>query len=94
MKIQELTGYIKTFTIEDIQILKKVVIIKRLQMMETGKIYFYNLVQSLHKQIVSRGRQTLVGPVVQSEGHQRVKSISFTGLTVLLIYSFCPVKYL
>lgn len=56
MKIQELPGYIKTFTIEDIQILEKVVILKRLEMIETGKIYFYHLVQSLQKQIVPRGR--------------------------------------
>lgn len=40
MTIQKLPGHIKTFTTEDIQILEKVVTLKRLEMMETRKDIF------------------------------------------------------
>lgn len=39
MKIQKFPRDIKAFTTEDIQILEKVVTLKRLEMMESGKIF-------------------------------------------------------
>ena len=47
MKKQKLLGDVKTFTIEDIQILEKEGILKRLKKMKTAKSYFYHLVQGL-----------------------------------------------
>ena len=58
MKIQKLPRDIKAFTIEDKQLLEKVVTRKRLEMMESGKRYFYHLFQSQHKQIVPGGRES------------------------------------
>lgn len=87
MKIQNLSRDIKAFTIEDIQILEKVVTLKRLERMESGKRYFYHLLQSLHKQIVPGGRKSILGAVVQFERHHKAKDISLTGLTVLFIPS-------
>lgn len=42
MKTKKLPGDIKAFTIEDIQTLEKVFILKKLERMETGKSYFYH----------------------------------------------------
>lgn len=89
MKKQKLLGDVKTFTIEDIQILEKEVILKRLKKMKTGKRYFYHLVQGLCQDIVPEGSGSLLGAVIQFNRHQ--ESTSLTGF-VIIIYTFLPEK--
>lgn len=93
-KYRKLPRDIKAFTTKDIQILEKVVTLKRLEMMDSGKRYFYNLVQSLHKQSVPGGRDSLLGAVVQFERHLKAKGIFLTGLTVILIPSKKMLSYI
>lgn len=84
MKIQKLPRDIKAFTIEDKQILEKVVTRKRLEMMESGKRYF----SIYFKASISRlclEAESLLGTVVQVERHLKAKDISLSGLTVVLI---------
>lgn len=61
--------------------------------MDSGKRYFYNLVQSLHKPSVPGGRDSLLGAVVQFERHLKAKGIFLTGLTVILIPSNKMLSY-
>ena len=90
MKKQKLLGDVKTFTIEDIEILEKAVILKRLKKMKTDKSYFYHLVQGLCQQIVPEGSGSLLGAVIQFNRHQ--KSTSLTGFVIIFIYAFLPKK--
>ena len=90
MKKQKLLGYVKTFNIEDIEILEKAVILKRLKKMKTGKRYFYHLVQGLCQQIVPEGTGSLLGAVIQL--HRRQKNTSLTGFVIIFIYAFLPKK--
>ena len=90
MKKQKLLGDVKTFTIEDIEILEKAVILKRLKKMKTGKRYFYHLVQGLCQQIVPEGTGSLLGAVIQL--HRRQKNTSLTGFVIIFIYAFLPKK--
>lgn len=90
MKKQKLLGDVKTFTTEDIEILEKAVILKRLKKMKTGKRYFFHLVQGLCQQIVPEGTGSLLGAVIPF--HRRQKNTSLTGFVNIFIYAFLPKK--